>query len=158
MDNVIEIDLDLRDEYVNEYDDRRISDELHNFIMASNFDVKQAVVVRVKVHFEVSEKEQEFMKKMLYDDFRVTLDITKEEIRRSNVQDMLLLLMGFLLFFLSYFFGVVHMNLFSEFFLVITWVAFWQVAEDFLFYRRKIVIRRKKYQRLVDSKIDILVK
>lgn len=155
MKNTIEIDLDSRDEYVNEYDDDKICVDLHHYIIDSFIDIKKEVVIKVLFHFKVDDEEKKRIRKMLYLDFQSSLLETEQEIKSLHVRDIFLFLVGLILFFLSYFFEQFHMNLFSEFFMVVTWVAFWEVAESFLFVRRRLVLQKKKYQKLVQSKIIV---
>ncbi len=155
MENIIEVDLDSREEYINEYDDNRISDDLHEYILKKHIDYKKDVIIRVQFHFEVSKGEKELVKKMLYSDFKETLEVFNKEIKASNWKDIFLLGVGFLLFFLYYYFEKFHLFFFSEFILVVMWVAFWEIAEDILFYRRKLILKKKKYQKLFGARIDI---
>lgn len=152
---MIEIDLDNRDEYINEYDDNRISDDLHHYVIESLNNVQKEVCIKVLFHFKVPDKEKERFKKMMYRDFQGSLIETEQDIKSLNIRDVFLFVVGLVLFFLSYFFEQLNMLLVSELFTVATWVAFWEVAESFLFERRRLILRKKKYQKLVCSKIVI---
>lgn len=155
MENRIEIDLDNRDEYVNEYDDNKICDDLHHYVIESVTNVKREVIIHISFHFKVTNGEKKRVQDMLYRDFQSSLLEIKQEIKYLNIRDFFLFIIGWFLFFLSYFFEYMGMKLFSEFFMVVTWVAFWEVAESFLFERRHLILQKKKYQRLVCSKIII---
>ena len=48
MNSVIEIDLDNRLEYLNEFDDNRIADRLCQYILDSYVDFKEDVELKVK--------------------------------------------------------------------------------------------------------------
>lgn len=155
MKHIIEIDLDDRDEYVNEYNDDRISEDLHYYLLNYDFSFKEEVVIQVKFHYSVSVQEKERIKDMLYRDFQESLGHVKENLRKLNYQNIFLIILGLGLFLLSNFFASRDMKLFSEFFLVVTWVAFWEVAESFLFVRIKWLRKKKKYQQLLESQIIV---
>lgn len=155
MDNIVEIDLDAKEEYINEYDDSKISENLSHYIIESVHDVRKNVILKIKFNFQVSSAEKEQVRNMLYRDFKECLTFVNKEIQNLNVRNIILFLVGVILFFLSYFFECMDMNVFSEFFMVVTWVSFWEVAENFLFVRRNLVCQRKKYHKLLESEIFI---
>ena len=68
---VINLDLDDRDEYINQYDDDKISDELHNYIIkeAMKIDNSSRIVIRVNMNFEVNDEEKKKLRRMLMRDF-----------------------------------------------------------------------------------------
>lgn len=155
MNNIVEIDLDNREEYINEYDDSKISENLSQYIIDSFRDIKRNVILSIKFNFKVSSVEKEQVKKMLYRDFKEGLTFADKEIKELDVRNIILFLVGVMLFFLSYFFECMGMNVFSEFFMVVTWVAFWEIAENFLFIRRNLVCRKKKYHKLLKAEIFV---
>ena len=53
MNSVIEIDLDNRLEYLNEFDDNRITDRLCQYILDFYVDFKNDVELRVKFNYVV---------------------------------------------------------------------------------------------------------
>lgn len=155
MENIVEVDLDNKDEYINEYDDDRVKEELRQYIVESLKSVKGKVIIRVCFHFEVDALEKKRVRDMLYRDFQSGLVEVSHEIKVLNVRDIVLLIVGLVLFFLSYFFEYRNMKLFSEFFMVVTWVAFWEVTESFLFERKRLFFLKRKYSSLIHSEIVI---
>ena len=54
MNNIVEIDLDAKEEYINEYDDSKISENLSHYIIESVHDVRKNVILKIKFNFQVS--------------------------------------------------------------------------------------------------------
>lgn len=155
MNNVIEIDLDSRDEYVNEYNDDRISDRMQKYILDFPIDMKQDVVLKLNFNYKVKADEINSIENMIKLSFSSSLSRTENEIKKLNYRDLILLLLGILFLIIYCYLDEIKVFLFAEFFLIIGWVAFWEVAESFLFYRRKLVRNRRKYQKLMLAKIEI---
>lgn len=154
MKDYIEIDLDSRDEYINEYDDHKINEHLHQYLMGVNVSAKKDNVIRINFNYEVQKAEKEFIVNLLKADFEGTLEEIKMEIRYLNIRDMFLFLLGFLFLIISLLVKEYAIAIFSELFLVFCWVAFWEVAESFLFRRRKLRLKKKRYQALLKAKFE----
>lgn len=155
MKNVIEIDLDSRDEYVNEYNDDRINDRMQKYILDYPIDMKQDVVLKLNFNYKAKVDEIKSIEKMIKLSFSSSLCSTETKLRNLNYRDLILLLLGFLFLIIYCCLDEIKVFLFAEFFLIIGWVAFWEVGESLLFYRRKLVRNRRKYQKILLSKIEI---
>ena len=57
MINDIIIDLDNDEEYLNDYDDNKINDNLANYIMDSVVDLGYDVILNIKFKYKVDEEE-----------------------------------------------------------------------------------------------------
>lgn len=154
MRNQIKIDLDNRFEYVNEYDDDKISDQLHDYINEYSIELNQDVVIVVNFNYKISLEESKKVVQLLKKDFEDTLEELYEEVRHLNIRDVILFFIGFCLLVLSGFCGNF---LISEFFSIISWVTFWEVAESFLFVRHRIRKDKRKYYKLLNSEIIVKV-
>lgn len=156
MNTVIEIDLDNRFEYVNEFDDSKINDRLLRYILNSIIDIKRDIVLNIKFNYAYDDKEKKDICNMLNLSFEMALINNEREIKKLNFRNLILLFLGFLFLIIYWYLDNFNLFIFAEFFLVISWVAFWEIADSLLFKRRKLVIARRKYQKLLMAKIKYL--
>ena len=156
MNSVIEIDLDNRLEYLNEFDDNRIADRLCQYILDSYVDFKKGVELRVKFNYVVKQSEKENINNIFKNSFERYLKQIDREFRWLNLRDVILIVLGIIFLGIYWYFDKYNIFIFAEIFMIIGWVAFWVVAESFLFQRRNLIINRKKYLKLLDAKISIM--
>ena len=156
MNTVIEIDLDNRFEYVNEFDDSKINDRLLRYILNSIIDIKRDIVLNIKFNYAYDDKEKKDICNMLNLSFEMALINNEREIKKLNFRNLILLFLGFLFLIIYWYLDNFNLFIFAEFFLVISWVAFWEIADSLLFKRRKLVVARRKYQKLLMAKIKYL--
>ena len=155
MNNMIEIDLDSRFEYINEFDDSKINDRLHQYILDSIINVKQDIILNIKFNYQVQQYEIESIDNIFKSSFKEAFVNNEREINKSNLRDLILLILGFLFLIIYCYLENFNVFIFAEFFMVISWVAFWEVVESLLFKKRELVIKNKKYASLLDAKIKI---
>ena len=67
-----------------------------------------------------------------------------------------MIVLGIVFLGIYWYFDKYNIFIFAEIFMIIGWVAFWVVAESFLFQRRNLIINRKKYLKLLNAKISIM--
>lgn len=156
MKKIIVIDLDSKYEYVNKYDDDRINEGLHQYILDSFDDLKQEVVLRVKFNFDVKDEDKNNAEKMFKMSFAEKLANAEMELKKLRFRNIILMLLGFVFLAIYCFLDRFNVFLFSEFFLVICWVAFWETTEGWLFSSRKLKIVKFKYQKLLCAEIKIV--
>ena len=156
MNSVIEIDLDNRLEYLNEFDDNRIADRLCQYILDSYVDFKKVVELRVKFNYVVKQSEKENINNIFKNSFERYLKQIDREFRWLNLRDVILIVLGIVFLGIYWYFDKYNIFIFAEIFMIIGWVAFWGVAESFLFQRRNLIINRKKYLKLLNAKISIM--
>lgn len=155
MDNVIEIDLDNRDEYVNEYNDGRINERMQQYILDYPINMKQDIVLKLNFNYKAKVDDIKFAEKMIKLSFSSSLSSIETKLKKLNYRDFTLLLLGILFLLIYCYLDKIKVFLFAEIFLIIGWVAFWEIAESLLFYRKKLVWSRRKYQKLMLAKIEI---
>lgn len=156
MKKIIEVDLDSKYEYVNKFDDNVINDELLRYMLNSLDDIKRDVVVRVKFNYDVLDNEISMVRDMFIRSFAIELDNIEKELRRQNIKNMFLLLLGFIFLIIYCYLDDFNIFLVAEFFMVISWVLFWEFAEAILFRRRELVINRRKYKKLMNAYFKVV--
>ena len=158
MKKVIEVDLDNKFEYVNKFDDNVINYELLKYLLISLDDLKRDVIIRIKFNYDVLENDICQVEDMFKRSFLIELDNIKKELRQQNVKNILLLLLGFIALIIYCCLDGGNIFLVAEFFMVISWVLFWEFAESILFRRRELALKRKKYKKLMDAEFKIITK
>ena len=156
MNSVIEIDLDNRLEYLNEFDDNRIADRLCQYILDFYVDFKNDVELRVKFNYVVKQSEKENINNIFKNSFERYLKQIDREFRWLNLRDVILIVLGIVFLGIYWYFDKYNIFIFVEIFMIIGWVAFWVVGESFLFQRQNLIINRKKYLKLLNVKISIM--
>lgn len=156
MKKIIEIDLDNKFEYINDYDDTRINDLLLQYVLNSITDDNNDILLRVKFNYDIDRKELENVEEVFKKSFSVEYNKLQLEIKKQNIRDFFLLVLGFLFLIIYCFLDDFNVFLIAEFFMVISWVAFWEFAESLLFVRRKLIGNRKKIKNLIDAMIEII--
>ena len=155
MINIIDVDLDSREEYVNEYDDNKINNSLHDYIMDGLKNIKIDVLLKINFHYLVEDDEKEKVRDLLLNDFDDCLKKVNDELRRLNWQYIFLGILGVIFLAIYWYLEKFHVFIVSEFCLVVSWVVFWQIAESILFFRRNLIIERKKCKKLLSCKIEV---
>ena len=156
MERIIEIDLDSKYEYINKYDDNIINDSLLEYILNSYDDVKDDVSLYIKFNYDVSDDVKDNVSLVFRSSFEKSLLNVEKDLKRLRVRNFILMFLGFLFLVIYCLLERFNIFLFSELFLVISWVAFWEMTEGFLFNARKMLTIRRKYQKLLVSKISII--
>ena len=153
--NVINIDLESDYDCINAYDNNRISKGLHDYLRNYNIDLSKDVVINVNLNSFELKREKKFIKNILINDFSENLNDINIEKNYLNVRDAMLVLAGFIFVFMYTFLQKCGIKVLDEFFLVVGWVCLWEVAESFLFKRRKLNYLLKKYKKYMVSEIEI---
>ena len=157
MVNDIIIDLDSDTEYLNDYDDNKINDNLAKYIMDSVVDLNYDVVLNIKFKYKVDEEEIDNVKEKINYTFKFLERQNESYIKKSNYRNIFLILFGILFFWLYKLFDVYNLSVLSEIMNILSWVALWSFGENLLFARRKFNIKRKKIKKVFEAKINIEV-
>lgn len=156
MERIIEIDLDSKYEYINKYDDSRLNDSLLEYILNSYEDINDDVCLYVKFNYDVSDDARDNVELVFKSSFERALINLEQDLNKLRIRNFILMFLGFLFLVIYCLLDRFNIFLFSELFLVISWVAFWEMTEGFLFNAKKLIINKRKYKRLLISKISII--
>ena len=156
MKKVIEIDLDNKLEYLNKYNDNIINDELHNYILSAFDDVNKNILLKVKFNYNIDKDKRLKVALVFKDSFSIELDNIQKKLKKRNIRDAVLLVLGFLFLIIYCYLDDFDIFLIAEFFMVISWVSFWEFAESLLFGRKKLIVNKKKYEKLINTEIEIV--
>lgn len=156
MIKIIEIDLDSKLEYLNKYDDNMISEELLNYVLDTFDNVKNNVVLQIKFNYNATNKELLKIENLMKKSFLIELDNIKKKLKKQRVIDLLLLLWGMLVLVIYFFMKNYEFVLLTELLMITSWVSLWKFVENILFDRRLLIIKKKKYEKLINAKIELI--
>ena len=155
--NVIHVDLDNRDEYINKYNDNKICDDLHNYLIneALKISNKTRIIIKIKFNYEVDKEEKNWVKKLIKKDFNDSLNdkITFDGIA---IKDIYLILIGIACIVVSVMFRYLKVSVISEVFLIIGWVPIWELVSNILFIESEERMVKRKYKQLLRASIIII--
>ena len=141
MDNTINIFLKEREDYINSFNQERISTDLDEYILneTKTFNPKRKVTVNISSNFNIGEDEQEKIKRMIK--------------ARDNLlrRDFLILLIGILILVIYYLF--LDYPVINEIILIVGWITVYESIYSLLFSRTELNIKIRKRKQLINSKI-----
>lgn len=156
MKKIIEIDLDNKLEYLNKYDDNIINDELHNYIISVFDNLKDDILLMIRFNYKIEERELSKVESVFKKSFSIELDNIQQKLKKQNIRDTILLILGFLFLGIYCYLDDFNFFLVAEFFLVISWVTLWEFTESLLFDRNLLLVNKKKYKKLINSEFKII--
>ena len=153
MINNIVIDLDNDKEYLNDYDNNKINDNLANYIMDSIVDLNYEVNLNIKFKYKVDNGEINNVKEKINYTFKFLERQNETYIKKSNYRNIFLILLGILFFWLYKLFDVYNLSVISEITNILSWVALWSFGENLLFARRKFNKKEKRLRKFLTLKL-----
>lgn len=151
----IDIDLDNIDEYLNDYDDDKINDELVDYIMESINDLNKDITFNVNFKYIDNANKIDKVKDKINLTFKELNDDNEIKLKRSTYRIIVMFILGILLFWISNLLKSFDLNTFSEIMKVLCWFSITYVGQEVVFNRRKLVRIKKKYDKVINAKINV---
>lgn len=153
MNNIIQIELNNKKDYINKFNNNRISKELHNYILneIKSINLKDKITLEIQSKFEIKEEEQKNLVKMIKLTYKDDLDELKLYEKKQMKRAIFLMLIGIIILLTYY----LSNNLFfvSEFILIIGWLIIWESANVLLFSKNDNKVKQKRRKQLIHSNI-----
>ena len=156
MKKIIEIDLDNKLEYLNKYDDNIINDELHKYIIGVIDNLQNDILLMIRFNYKIEKQELAKVEAVFKKSFSIELDNIQLKLKKQNIRDAILLILGFLFLGIYCYLDDFNFFLVAEFFLVISWVILWEFTESLLFNRRLLLVNMKKYKKLINAEFEVV--
>ncbi len=155
---IIEISFDEKDDYINQFNENKLSNYLSNYILdeCKGKSLANRITLNVKVNFKMSSKEKEEFKKMIHENYKSDLSEYMLILKYSNLKKMIVFFAGIILIYLHYFKDISNNKVISEVILVIGWVAIWEAAYTWLFENSKNRVKIKRLKQLTKCKINFI--
>lgn len=155
---VIEISFDEKDDYINQFNENKLSNNLSNYILdeCRGKSLDNRITLNVKVNFKISSKEKEEFVKMVHENYKSDLEEYMLILRHTNLKKVIIFFVGVILIYLSYFKDIGNTKVISEVILVIGWVAIWEAAYTWLFENSQNRVTIKRLKQLAKCKINFI--
>ncbi len=149
MNNIIEVDIENKEDLVEKYNKDVVSRDLIKYII----DKSLKVDYDAKIEILINNKTKLDAKNLIQEGFKMEYKKLSNEKIRGNIIQVIYFFIG--LFFLVMSRLLEETSIFDEIFLIGGWVFIWEVVELELFHDFKNGIRRKKLKQLMKSPITI---
>lgn len=153
--NTIDIVVKEKEDLYNNFNSNKLADDLGNYIynQSLSYKIKEEIIIHIKTEFEFSEKEKNALVDMIREYFGLSIKETLIYYKYNNLKKILLFILGIILIYLSHFVSVMNDFLISEVFLIIGWVAVWEVFDNILLVETKKKFKLERFKKLVKCKI-----
>ena len=155
---IIEISFDEKDDYINQFNENKLSNNLSNYILdeCKGKSLDNRITLNVKVNFKISTSDKEKFVTMIHENYKSDLEEYMLILKHSHLKKIIIFFIGVILIYLYYFQDISHNKVISEVILVIGWVAIWEVAYTWLFENSKNRLTIKRLKQLTRCKINFI--
>jgi len=138
-----------------------LSDEVFDYIeeIAYLIPTNVDIVLEVHYHDEISENQQQRIKKVFKSNYGSDIDDIDYKVRINNYKSIILFLFGAFFIFMSFIFSTLSFALagfITEFFMIIGWVFIWDMVETLSIRRSELVTKRINKLQLYDAEITFI--
>lgn len=152
--NMIEIHVNLNsmEDIFHPFSKNTLNPTLTSFIYEECFGylAKNNIQIFISSNQSFTDKEKETIAKLIHSNFKAELEEEKVKNKLSNTFRTILFIVGILILIFVYF---IQIEFVHEFLLILGWLAIWETVYDFLFMEMKEKNKRKRYQKISESKI-----
>jgi len=153
--NMIEVFITDKQVFYNEFNSLRLSNSLGDYIYNEALIFKKNVdfQINIKTNFSLTKQEKNEIVDMIREYFGLLIKRTINYYKFNRLKKFLTFLLGIFLIAISQFVSINNIFLVSEIFLIIGWVAIWEVFDNVLFIEIKKKFKLNRYKKLVKCKI-----
>ena len=152
--NMIEIHVNLKslEDLFHPFSKNTLNPTLASFIYEECFGylAKNNIQIFISSNQSFTDKEKEIIAELIHSNFKAELEEEKIKDKLSNTFRTILFIAGILILIFVYF---IQIEFVHEFLLILGWLAIWETVYDFLFMEMKEKNKRKRYQKISESKI-----
>lgn len=146
------LEIDLNDKYdlVDKYNEKKLSSEMLEYIVKETSQIKKDrsidIVINKRCYVDTD------VTKLIRDGLKKEYDRNLKEYKRNNIKQILFLVLGFLIIFLSTL--VNEESIWNEVLLIAGWVPIWDAVEVEILNDVESRKKRKVIKRLLESKFS----
>ena len=125
------------------------------YLIPANVDI----VLEVHYHDEISENQQQRIKKVFKSNYGSDIDDIDYDLRMNNYKSIILFLFGAFFIFMSFIFNNLTIPLsgfIAEFFMISGWVFIWDIVETISIKRSQLITKRINKLQLYDATINFI--
>ena len=157
MNNKISICLNEKKDYINKFNQNRISQELYEYIIneAKTISLKGKINIEIKINqFTLTDLEKEQLSKIIKLTFEDDINDLMYFDNKLILKDLILLLIGIIITFICFLFK--NLPPISEIILILGWLMIWEALDKLLFSRTENKIKIIRRKQLIKSKITFV--
>lgn len=155
--NIIEVVLNSKEDYINQFHNKKISKELSDYILNESkaFKPNEKLEIHVFSNNMSIEEKHEFID-MVRENYGIDIRELCILSEKKNISNLLCLLFGIIALFLNLLVDIIPIV--SEFVLIFGWVLIWEGIYNMLFDGLKTRIMIKRLKNLTSCKIKFIEK
>ena len=149
--NIIEIRLKNKDEFMNTYNNKRLSVDLANYILeeSKNIKTKQKIKFIINTDFILTDKDKDTIVSMIRNSFGTDVSEIMNISRKESITNLIIFIIG-LLFLLAYVF--IKSKFISELTLIIGWVFIGETVCNVLYHRIENRLKITRRKQIINAK------
>lgn len=153
MNHIINIGLNKKEDYINKFNNKRISQDLNNYILEETKTIKpkDKITIEINAKFELLPKEQKELVSMIKLSYKDDLDELLIYEKWSLLSSLTILAIGIIILITYYILN--NIVVLGEFILIIGWLMIGEAAEKLIFSRIESKIKQTKIKQLIHSNI-----
>lgn len=158
MKNIIEININNYEDVIEKFDNDKLSNDLANFIYNQYMalPINRKPEINIKTICDLTEEQQGNIADIIHKHFGLEVQKSIVAFRHKIKYQVLLFLIGVLLIAVSNLNFMSELGTIHELFLIAGWVAVWELIYDGFFVDFKEKIKRKRYKKLSNIKINYI--
>lgn len=152
--NIIEIKLKSKQDYINTYNDKKLSYELSNYILEESKSIatKQKIKFIITSSYEMTKEEKEEFVDMLRENFGTDVSEIMNINKKETISNLVALLIGI---FLMIIYCIDYKTIFiKELILIIGWGFLWEATYNFFFKGIETRLKITRRKQIISSKIE----
>lgn len=150
---VIEIHLNSKDDYVNNYNEKLLSYDLSNYILEElkGISLKEKIEFLISTDFELSLDEQDDLVWMIRNNFGADISEILNLARKQRLVNYIISIISIILLVI---YSVLEVELVSEFVLIFAWVLLGEAICNFFYNSIENVYKVKRRKQIVNAKVS----
>lgn len=153
MNHIINIELNKKEDYINKFNNKRISQDLNNYILEEikTVELNNKITIEIDPKFKITEEEQKELVSMIKLSYKDDLEELLIYEKKIITKALILLAIGIIILVAYYLLNNVFFL--GEFILIIGWLMIWEAADGLIFSRTENRVKQTRRNQLIHSNI-----
>ena len=153
MNHIINIELNKKEDYINKFNNKRISQDLNNYILeeVKTVELNNKITIEIDPKFKMTEEEQKELVSMIKLSYKDDLEELLKYEKKIITKALILLAIGIIILVTYYLLN--NAFFFGEFILIIGWLMIWEAADGLIFSRTENRVKQTRRNQLIHSNI-----
>lgn len=153
MNHIINIELNKKEDYINKFNNKRISQDLNNYILeeVKTVELNNKITIEIDPKFQMTEEEQKELVSMIKLSYKDDLEEFLIYEKKIITKALILLAIGIIILVAYYLLN--NAFFFGEFILIIGWLMIWEATDGLIFSRTENRVKQTRRNQLIHSNI-----